>query len=115
MKKNDWKERLDVVYSTNPNFSYDIDNDEEQTTIEPSKQALRVSIDKKNRGGKIVTLITGFVGTEEDLKVLGKLLKTKCGVGGAAKDGEIIIQGDFKLKIVELLKKEGYIKTKPIG
>ena len=115
MKKNDCKERLDVVYSTNPNFSYDIDNDEEQTTIEPSKQALRVSIDKKNRGGKIVTLITGFVGTEEDLKVLGKLLKTKCGVGGAAKDGEIIIQGDFKLKIVELLKKEGYIKTKPIG
>ncbi len=115
MKKNDWKERLDVVYSTNPNFSYDIDNDEEQTTIEPSKQALRVSIDKKNRGGKIVTLISGFVGTEEDLKVLGKLLKTKCGVGGAAKDGEIIIQGDFKLKIVELLKKEGYIKTKPIG
>lgn len=115
MKKNDWKERLDVVYSTNPNFSYDIDNDEEQTTIEPSKQVLRVSIDKKNRGGKIVTLISGFVGTEEDLKVLGKLLKTKCGVGGAAKDGEIIIQGDFKLKIVELLKKEGYIKTKPIG
>lgn len=115
MKKNDWKERLDVVYSTNPNFSYDIDNDEEQTTIEPAKQVLRVSIDKKNRGGKIVTLISGFVGTEEDLKVLGKLLKTKCGVGGAAKDGEIIIQGDFKLKIVELLKKEGYIKTKPIG
>ena len=62
-----------------------------------------------------MTLITGFVGTEEDLKDLGKLLKTKCGVGGAAKDHEIIIQGDFKLKIVELLKKEGYIKTKPVG
>ncbi len=104
-----------MVYSTNPDFNYDIEEDEEQTTLEPAKQNLRVAIDKKNRGGKVVTLITGFVGTEEDLKTLGKLLKTKCGVGGAAKDGEIIIQGDFKLKIVELLKKEGYVKTKPVG
>lgn len=115
MKNNDWKDRLNVVYSTNPDFSYDIDDDQEQCTLEPAKQNLRVSIDKKNRGGKVVTLITGFVGTENDLKDLGKLLKTKCGVGGASKDGEIIIQGDFKLKIIELLKKEGYIKTKPIG
>lgn len=115
MKKHDWKERLNVVYSTNPDFNYDIEEDEEQTTLEPAKQNLRVAIDKKNRGGKVVTLITGFVGTEDDLKTLGKLLKTKCGVGGAAKDGEIIIQGDFKLKIVELLKKEGYVKTKPVG
>lgn len=115
MKKHDWKERLNVVYSTNPDFNYDIEEDEEQTTLEPAKQNLRVAIDKKNRGGKVVTLITGFVGTEEDLKTLGKLLKTKCGVGGAAKDGEIIIQGDFKLKVVELLKKEGYVKTKPVG
>ena len=115
MKKHDWKERLNVVYSTNPDFNYDIEEDEEQTTLEPAKQNLRVAIDKKNRGGKVVTLITGFVGTEEDLKTLGKLLKTKCGVGGAAKDGEIIIQGDFKLKIVELLKKEGYVKTKSVG
>lgn len=115
MKKHDWKERLNVVYSTNPDFNYDIEEDEEQTTLEPAKQNLRVAIDKKNRGGKVVTLITGFVGTEEDLKTLGKLLKTKCGVGGAAKDGEIIIQGDFKLKVVELLKKEGYVKTKSVG
>ncbi|WP_321425626.1 translation initiation factor [uncultured Bacteroides sp.] len=117
MKKNDWKERLSVVYSTNPDFNYDIDSDsdEEQTTLEAAKQVLRVALDKKNRGGKVVTLITGFVGSEEDLKDLGKLLKTKCGVGGSAKDGEIIIQGDFKLKVVELLKKEGYIKTKPVG
>ena len=115
MKKHDWKERLNVVYSTNPDFNYDIEEDEEQTTLEPDKQNLRVAIDKKNRGGKVVTLITGFVGTEEDLKTLGKLLKTKCGVGGAAKDGEIIIQGDFKLKVVELLKKEGYVKTKSVG
>lgn len=115
MKKNDWKDRLNMVYSTNPDFNYDIEEDAEQTTLEPAKQNLRVAIDKKNRGGKVVTLITGFVGTEEDLKTLGKLLKTKCGVGGAAKDSEIIIQGDFKLKIVELLKKEGYVKTKPVG
>lgn len=115
MKKNDWKERLNVVYSTNPDFNYDIEDDAEQITLEPAKQNLRVAIDKKNRGGKVVTLITGFIGTEEDLKTLGKLLKTKCGVGGAAKDGEIIIQGDFKVKIVELLKKEGYLKTKPVG
>lgn len=115
MKKNDWKERLNVVYSTNPDFSYDNDDEENQETLEASKQNLRVSIDKKNRGGKVVTLISGFIGTDEDLKTLGKTLKTKCGVGGAAKDGEIIIQGDFKNKIVDLLIKEGYTKTKPKG
>lgn len=115
MKNNDWKERLNVVYSTNPDFSYDNEEDEGQETIESSKQNLRVSIDKKNRGGKVVTLISGFIGTDDDLKSLGKILKTKCGVGGAAKDNEIIIQGDFKTKIVELLIKEGYSKTKAKG
>lgn len=114
MKKNDWKDRLNVVYSTNPDFNYAAENNEEQITPEAAKQNLRVSIDKKNRGGKVVTLITGFVGTEDDLKNLGKLLKTKCGAGGAAKEGEIIIQGDFKLKVVEILKKEGYLKAKTI-
>ena len=112
---NDWKERLNVVYSTNPNFNYEMDDDEEQVTPAPAQQNLRVQRDRKNRGGKVVTLITGFVGTDNDLKDLGKFLKTKCGVGGAAKDGEIIVQGDFKQKILELLKKEGYTKTKPIG
>ena len=112
---NDWKERLNVVYSTNPNFNYETDDDEEQVTLAPAQQTLRVQLDRKNRGGKVVTLITGFVGTDNDLKDLGKFLKTKCGVGGAAKDGEIIVQGDFKQKILELLKKEGYTKTKPIG
>lgn len=112
---NDWKERLNVVYSTNPNFNYEMDDDEEQVTLDPAQQNLRVQLDRKNRGGKVVTLITGFVGTDNDLKDLGKFLKTKCGVGGAAKDGEIIVQGDFKQKILDLLKKEGYTKTKPIG
>ncbi len=116
MKTKDWKDRLNVVYSTNPDFNYETDeNQEEQVTPERSKQKLRVQLDRKNRGGKVVTLITGFVGSEDDLKELGKLLKTKCGVGGSAKDGEIIVQGDFKQKIVDLLQKEGYTGTKPIG
>lgn len=114
-ENNDWKDRLNVVYSTNPDFGYEMDNDEEQVTLDKNKQSLRVSIDKKNRGGKVVTLITGFIGTENDLKELGKLLKSKCGVGGSAKDGEIMVQGDFKTKIIELLIKEGYSKTKGIG
>ena len=115
MKNNDWKERLNVAYSTNPNFNYEMEDDEEQVTLEPALQNLRVQLDRKNRGGKVVTLITGFVGTDNDLKELGKLLKSKCGVGGSAKDGEIIVQGDFKQKVLDLLKKEGYTKSKPVG
>ncbi|KAA6341017.1 hypothetical protein EZS27_011147 [termite gut metagenome] len=116
MKRGDWKERLDIVYSTNPNFHYEMANDNEVlTTLASGKQNLRVWLDKKNRGGKMVTLVTGFVGTEEDLKELGKLLKVKCGVGGAIKNGEIIIQGDFRQRISELLKKEGYDRTKIVG
>lgn len=116
MKKTDWKERLNVVYSTNPEYKYEKEEvKQESETPAPVKQNLRVLLDKKNRGGKTVTLVTGFVGTENDLKELGKFLKTKCGVGGTIKDGEIIIQGDFKLKILEMLKKEGYDKTKPAG
>jgi len=115
MKKNDWKERLNVVYSTNPDYHYETENEEEESTLMPSQQKLRVQLDRKNRGGKVVTLVTGFIGTEDDLKELGKLLKFKCGVGGSAKDGEIIVQGDFKQKVVDLLKKEGYTQTKPVG
>ena len=86
MKNNDWKDRLNVVYSTNPDFNYDMDDDQEQVTLDKSKQNLRVSLDRKNRGGKVVTLITGFVGTEYDHKEVGIMLNSKCGVGGSAKD-----------------------------
>lgn len=115
MKKNDWKERLNIVYSTNPNFNYETEEENEATTLPPQQQRLKVQLDRKNRGGKVVTLITGFVGTEDDLKELGKLLKTKCGVGGSAKDNEIIVQGDFKQKIIDLLLKAGYTQTKGMG
>lgn len=102
------KERLDIVYSTNPNYSYQFEEEEEQATLAPKDQLLYVSIDRKQRGGKEVTLIEGFVGTDDDLKDLGKQLKSKCGVGGTAKDGEIIVQGSFRDKIIELLQKDGY-------
>ncbi|MDH6312685.1 translation initiation factor 1 [Parabacteroides sp. PFB2-10] len=114
MKNNDWKDRLGVMYSTNPDFNYNTGEEEEEETLDKEKQQLRVSLDKRNRGGKKVTLITGFRGTTEDLETLGKFLKGKCGVGGSVKEGEIIIQGDFRQKITELLQKEGYTKTKTI-
>ena len=115
MKNNDWKERLNIVYSTNPDYNYEMNDDEEQATLPPAQQRLRVQLDRKNRSGKVVTLVTGFVGTDNNLKELGKLLKSKCGVGGSAKDGEIIVQGDFKQRVIDLLKAEGYTLTKPVG
>ena len=114
-KNNDWKDRLNVVYSTNPDFCYETEREEEIPTLPPTQQKLKVQLDRKNRGGKIVTLVTGFVGSDNDLKELGRMLKSKCGVGGSAKDGEIIVQGDFKQKVLELLKKEGYTQTKAVG
>ena len=112
MKNNDWKDRLNVVYSTNPDYQYENIGEEEEETLPKNQQKLHVSMEKKGRGGKTVTLVRGFIGTEDDLKELGKLLKTKCGVGGSAKEGEIIIQGDFKQRIIDLLKAEGYTQTK---
>jgi translation initiation factor 1 len=101
-----------IVYSTNPNFSFEPEHEEEVNTLAPAEQVLRVVLDKKQRAGKVVTLITGFVGTEDDLQKLGKDLKTKCGTGGSVKDNEILIQGDYKEKIVKWLQDWGYKKTK---
>lgn len=111
-KKNDWKDRLNIVYSTNPNFEYSTGPEEEPETLPKQRQQLRVSIEKNHRGGKTVTLVKKFVGAVDDIKELGKLLKTKCGVGGSVKDKEILVQGDFKDKVIDILKKEGYTQTK---
>ena len=106
--ENDWKSRLGVVYSTNPDFQYQTGEQQEEETLPPAKQRLIVGIDRRNRGGKQVTLVSGFVGKAEDLKELGRVLKTKLGVGGSAKDGEITIQGDFRDKVVSILQQMGY-------
>lgn len=104
----DWKDRLGVVFSTNPDFKYTTAETEEADTLPPSRQRLIVGIDRRNRGGKQVTLISGFVGKADDLRELGRTLKTRIGVGGSAKDGEITIQGDFRDKVVSILQGLGY-------
>ncbi len=108
MAENDWKKRLGVVFSTNPDFTYEEEVAAEEETLEPSRQNLIVKIDRKGRAGKQVTLVTGFIGTADDLEELGRTLKVKCGVGGSAKDGEITIQGDFRDRVTALLKDMGY-------
>ena len=107
-KTNDWKKRDGIVFSTADSFDYQFGEEESQDTFSPNQQKLRVLLDKKSRAGKQVTLIEGFVGSEEDLKELGKLLKNKCGVGGSTKDGEILIQGDHRDKVVQVLTQAGY-------
>ena len=102
------KNVIGVVYSTNPDYQYQYDDEPEAETLPPAKQRLRVSLDRHHRGGKTVTLVTGFVGSDDDLQALGKTLKSRCGVGGAAKDGEIIIQGDHLDKVRQLLASDGY-------
>lgn len=102
------------MYSTNPDYNYNTDNVEEEDTLPKEKQLLRISLDKRNRGGKAVTLVTGFRGMTADLEALGKMLKVKCGVGGSAKDSEIIVQGDLRPKVLDILLKEGYIKSRII-
>lgn len=113
-KKNDWKNREGIVYSTSSKFEYQYQHEGEQTTPPNQQQSLKVQLDKSMRAGKQVTLVTGFTGKTGDIEILGKLLKTKCGVGGSVKDREIIIQGDHRDKIVQILVKEGY-KARRVG
>lgn len=108
----DRKKRVGVVYSTNPDFEYSDDSQEEADTLPKNQQKLRLNMERAGRGGKTVTLVKGFVGSDEDINALCKLLKQKCGVGGSVKEGEIIIQGDHRQRLVEILKKEGYTQTK---
>ena len=113
-KKNDWKKRDGIVYSTESNFDYAYQQKEKSSTLPPQQQNLKVLLDKNGRAGKQVTVVTGFVGSGEDIEALTKVLKTKCGVGGSAKEGEILIQGDVRDKVVLILQKEGY-KAKRSG
>lgn len=111
----DWKDRLGVLYSTNPDYQYqtaESDDDSSPETLAPARQELRISLSRKQRAGKEVTIISGFVGREEDLTALAKQLKTKCGVGGSTKDGEILMQGDLRTKVRDLLRTMGYVRTK---
>lgn len=111
---NDWKDRLGMVYSTNPDFEFEKSEKKPVESIPPNQQNLKIFLDRKHRKGKSATLVKGFVGPEDELKNLGKMLKTKCGVGGTVKEGEILIQGDFCNKIIEILLKDGY-KVKRAG
>ena len=115
MSENDWKKRLNVVYSTDPDFRYRTEEETGTDTLPPARQRLKVWLDRKRRAGKQVTLVTGYVGTEDDLKELCRELKSKCGVGGSAKDGEILIQGDFRDRVLDLLLKAGYGAKKAGG
>ncbi|MBS1772420.1 MAG: translation initiation factor [Bacteroidetes bacterium] len=110
-KKN--KPRPDgLAYSTNPDYFNDYQDEPAEETLAPAAQKLRVKLDSKQRAGKVVTLVEGFIGTTPDLEALGKQLKTKCGAGGSAKDGLILVQGDYKEKVIGWLKDWGYILTK---
>lgn len=106
------KKRVGVIYSTNPDYAYEDGSMTEPETLPKQQQKLRLSMERAGRGGKTVTIVRGFVGSEADLQSLGKLLKQKCGVGGSAKDGEIVIQGDLRPRLLEILKAEDYTQSK---
>ena len=108
MADNDWKARLGMVYSTNPDFNYETTETPEAETLPPARQELRIWLDRKQRAGRVVTLVRGFRGTAADLEALGRMLKQRCGVGGSVKEGEIIVQGDHRDRIVEILLRAGY-------
>lgn len=110
----DWKERLGVVYSTNPNFEYDNGEQEQVATLPKDRQNLRVWRDTHGRAGKVATVVKGFIGSENDLTELGKTLKRKIGVGGSVKEGEIIIQGENRDRVLQILLDEGYSKSKKV-
>lgn len=111
-KENDWKDRLGVMYSTNPDFNYQTDDEPETDLLPPGQQKLRLRIEKNGRGGKTVTVISGFIGPMSDMESLARTLKTFCGCGGSAKEGEIIIQGDFRDKVKAKLIQLGYSGTR---
>ena len=110
----DWKERLGVVYSSNPDFIYDNGEPEQVETLAKDRQNLRVWRDTHGRAGKVATVVRGFVGSDDDLEELGKLLKRKIGVGGSVKEGQIIIQGENRDRILQILLDEGYSRTKKV-
>lgn len=114
MSKKNKSDKHGFVYSTDPNFSFQHEEEQTAETLPPQQQKLKVRLDTKQRGGKTVTLVEGFVGTDEDLQTLGKSLKNYCGTGGGAKDGEIIVQGDQREKVLQWLLKSGYKNTKKI-
>ena len=113
MSKKNKSDKRGFVYSTDPNFNFEEEN-EYTETLSPSQQKLKIKLDSKRRAGKVVTLIEGFTGKEKDLEELGKKLKAFCGTGGSAKNGEIIIQGDQREKVMQWLKKNGYIQIKNV-
>ena len=109
---NDWKKRLGMVYSTNPDYQFDTEQDQEPETLAPDKQKLRVFVERKGRAGKVVTVVKGFAGSADELQKLEKMLKNKCGTGGSAKDNEILLQGELKDKVITILRDLGYTNTK---
>ena len=115
MSKKNKNKRYGIVYSTNPDYEYNYDDNEDQVDLLPEEQKLRIFLDRKQRAGKEVTLVAGFEGSDDSLKELGKFLKSKCGVGGSVKDGEIILQGNHRDKVLKLLIDKGYQNTKKPG